>query len=512
MIQTSYNPDVLTCLANLSNDEVFTPPSLVNDILDLLPNDLWSNPDAKFLDPVSKSGVFLREIAKRLDKGLEYKIPVKQERINHIFNTQIYGLAITELTSLLSRRSVYGSKIANGKYSFCDNFKDEQGNIRYERLSHTWQSDKCVFCSASQEVYDREDSLETYAYNFIHTNNPEKIFNMKFDVIVGNPPYQLSDGGSGTGISAKPLYHEFVRQSIKLNPKYITMIIPSRWFAGGKGLDEFRKEMLKNKKIKNLIDYPKSRDCFPGVDIAGGVCYFLWDNSYDGKCEIVSIKNNQKTIKERELNEFDIFIRDNEGIEIIHKIIKFKESKMSESIYSRNPFGFVSSERGKNNPFNDSITLISSAGIGYVSKKDVIKNQDIIGQYKVMIGKVNPDRGGVNNASDGKMNVTTKVKIVKPNEIFTETYLLLGHFDDEIEAIKCAEYFRTKFVRFLISLTLSSMNITKDNFQFVPKQNFNEDWTDEKLFKKYNLTDEEISFIDSMIRPMDLTQNNSDDE
>src|SRR5664280_254823 len=164
MIQTNYNPDVLSCLANLSNDEVFTPPNLVNQILDLLPKEIWKNRDAKFLEPVSKSGVFLREIAKRLMIGLEKQIPDKQKRINHIYTTQLYGIAITELTSLLSRRSVYCSKPANGKYSVCDSFKNTQGNVIFERIEHTWQNAKCTFCGATQEVYDRGEGLETYAY------------------------------------------------------------------------------------------------------------------------------------------------------------------------------------------------------------------------------------------------------------------------------------------------------------------------------------------------------------
>ena len=297
----NYNPDVLTCLANLSNDEVFTPPNLVNRILDLLPNKLWSNNEAKFLDPVCKSGVFLREIAKRLNVGLEKQIPNKQKRINHICKNQLYGIAITELTSLLSRRSVYCSKTANGKYSICDTFEDEQGNIKYSRLQHTWYKGKCTYCGASREVYDREESLETYAYNFIHTDmsaeqagKPEELFKMKFDVIIGNPPYQLRDGGAKA--SASPLYHKFVQQAKKLNPRFLTMIIPSRWFAGGKGLNDFRNEMLNDTRIIKIVDFENANDCFPGVDIAGGVCYFLWDKDNSGECEIVNIVGNKKVI------------------------------------------------------------------------------------------------------------------------------------------------------------------------------------------------------------------------
>lgn len=308
---------------------------------------------------------------------------------------------------------------------------------------------------------------------------------------------------SGTGISAKPLYHLFVETAKKLSPRYISMIIPSRWFAGGKGLNEFRSMMLESKNISTMVDYPKSRDCFPGVDIAGGVCYFLWDSMYSGKCKLVSRQGHSEITRDRNLNEFSIFIRDNIGIDIIHKILDSSKDYMDSVVYSRNPFGFVSSDRGNKTEFQGAVKLHSSDGVGYVTRQAILKNADLLDNYKVIIGKVNPDRGGVNNASDGKMNVITKVRILEPNEVMTETYLLLATFKDKTQAENCATYYRTKFARLLISLTLSSMNITKDNFQFVPIQDFSKPWTDEELYAKYGLNEKEITFIESMIRPME---------
>ena len=507
-----YNPDVLLCLANLSNDEVFTPPELANDVLDLLPASLWRNKDAKFLDPVSKSGVFLREIVKRLDRGLESQIPNKQRRIDHILSNQVYGIAITELTALISRRSVYCSKYANGDYSISTVFEDKVGNILFDRNKHTWKQGKCTYCGASEDVYNRGEDLEQYAYDFIHTKNPEKIFNMKFDVIVGNPPYQLNDGGGSNGISAKPIYHLFIEQAKKLNPRYLTMIIPARWYAGGKGLNEFRNEMLSDKRISTLVDYPKSRECFPGVDIAGGVCYFLWDREHLGECKIISNIGEITVERIRNLNEFNIFIRDNVGIDILHKVISQNERMISDRVLTRNSFGFTTSVRGEKEQFKDSVTLISSGGVSYISKDSVTKNIELIDHYKISVGTLNPDRGGVNNAKDGKMNVTTKVKVLKPNEVVTETYIIVDYHKEKEQAERCALYISSKFVRFLISLTLSSMHIVRDNFQFVPIQDFSEPWSDEKLYKKYGLTEVEIDFIESMIRPMDSSTNVSDDE
>src|SRR5258708_32753807 len=297
---STYNPDVLSCLANLSSDEVFTLPHLANHILDLFPAEIWSDAKIRFLDPSCKSGVFLREIAKRLDTGLQKEISDRQKRMDHIFKDQLYGLAITELTALMSRRSVYCSKTANGKYSVCESFDDPQGNILFTRVEHTWEDGRCEFCGANEENYARGAELETHAYRFVHTVNPEEIFKVKFDVIVGNPPYQLSDGGYGR--SASPIYQDFVQQAKKLAPRYLSMIIPSRWFGGGKGLDEFRSQMLKDLHIRKIVDFEDSSEVFPGVSVAGGICYFLWERDYSGQCEIVNMHNALEAVSSSNLN------------------------------------------------------------------------------------------------------------------------------------------------------------------------------------------------------------------
>lgn len=498
MIQTNYNPDVLSCLANLSNDEVFTPPNLVNDILDLLPAELWSNPNAKFLDPVSKSGVFLREMAKRLMKGLETQIPDKQKRINHIFSQQLYGIAITELTALLSRRSVYCSKTANGKYSICETFNDEQGNIRYNRMKHTWQNGRCIYCGANQSEYDRDESLETYAYNFIHTDNPEKIFNMKFDVIVGNPPYQLSDGGFGT--SATPIYHKFVEQAKKLNPKYLSMIIPARWYSGGKGMDEFRDEMLKDNRLRQIVDYPEAIDCFPGVQIKGGVCYFLWERDNKGLCKVsTSRKGEIVSQMTRPLLEkgCETFIRYNEAISILKKVQSLNEKSLKEMISARKPFGLETTYKGKPKSFENAITLYQNGGVGYIKETEIKTNIGIIKFYKTLI----PPLG---SGSDSFPHpILGKPFVVEPNSACTETYLVAGVFKNRKEAENLAKYLTTRFLRFLVLLNKPTQHATSKVYTFAPIQDFKETWTDEKLYKKYGITDEEINFIESLVRPMD---------
>ncbi len=496
------NPDILSCLANLSSDEVFTPPKVANDMLDLLPPEVFTNPESKFLDPSSKTGVFLREIVKRLNAGLSDKIPNFNERVNHILKNQIFGLAITHLTSLISRRTVYCSKDASGECSAC-RFETHEGNILFHDIEHTFDSQgRCIYCGAR---------IESHAYEFIHTLKPEEIFHMKFDVIISNPPYQLNDGG-GMGTSAIPIYQKFIEQAIKLEPRYITMIVPSRWFSGGRGLDEFRDKMLHDRHIRELHDFPDATDCFNGVEVKGGVCYFLWDREYNGDCYIKTIQGENVTESTRPLIEqgMSSFVRYNEAVSIIHKVKKFHESSFMSLVNANDPFGYDvrvanSYRRVKPDityePFEGSIQIYyygwQKEGIGYIDRTTVRKNREFIDKYKVLTSKA---------AGTGKLNdqVLAKPFIAKPGSVCTETYLLIGPFDDESTCKNVMSYIATKFFRFLVAMKKNTQNAHPPVYEFVPMQDFKHSWTDSELYAKYNLDEGEIAFIESMIKPMNL--------
>lgn len=498
MKRDTYNPDVLNCLANLSNDEVFTPPSLANQVLDLLPQELFASPTTTFLDPVSKSGVFLREIVKRLDRGLETQMPDRQERIEHILHKQVFGIAITELTAHLSRRSVYCSKNADSPFSVC-HFDTEEGNILYRPLRHTWANGKCRYCGASQEVYDRGDQAEQYAYEFIHTDKPHTLFNnMKFDVIIGNPPYQLSDGGNRN--SASPIYQLFVEQAKLLSPRFLIMIIPSRWYCGGRDLKEFRASMLKDGHLRILYDYKSGADCFPGIRAGGGICYFLWDNLYSSN-DVLFTSHGEQSVK-RKKTEFglDFFIRDTIARDVVAKVRAIDSVPLSSKVWSQKPFGF----RTNYIDFRDKgevklYTKKAKSGYGFVAVRDITKNVEYLNHWKVVTSRST----SVPEEDNGQVLRMSQTFIAEPKSVVTESYVVIDAFKNRVEAENCMSYIKTKFLRFLCQPTIVSPDVSNRTFDLVPLQDFSHPWTDEMLYQKYGLTDEEVSFIESMIRPME---------
>ena len=499
LTRNSYNPDVLTCIANLSSDEVFTPPQLVNQILDLLPPEIWRDKKATFLDPGCKSGVFLREIAKRLDAGLEKQIPDRQKRLNHIFKNQLLGLPITELTSLLSRRSVYCSKTANGKYSVCETFDNPQGNIRFKRVEHTWENGRCAFCGANQKGYDRDEALETHAYQFIHTGKSEEIFKMKFDVIIGNPPYQL---GSDGGTRDIPIYNKFVDQAKKLNPRFLSMIIPSRWMTSGLGLSEFRRTMLEDRRIRKLVDYPVASEIFPGVEVKGGVCYFLWERDTEGDCAVTTVRGNDVVgpVVDRNLGEYDVFVRYSRALDILRKVRRKEEPSIIKLLSVDKEFGWTSNFDGfhdKRKPGDVPIYYIrkTKRSTGWIERSAIVKSPEFVDTWKVMI----PQAYG---AGEGIPHQILGHPFVAPNpSVCTQTYLFV-YVNSKDAAESVESYVRTRLLRFLVSLRKITQHATRSTYTWVPQQAWDRMWTDDALYKRYGLTKDEIAFIESMVRPM----------
>ena len=499
MLKRIHNPDVLSCIASLSSDEVFTSPNLVNQTLDRLPSHIWNNPEVTFLDPFCKSGIFLREITKRLLGGLEYSIPDIEERIKHILTNQVFGIGITELTTLISRRSLYLSKYANNSLSIYK-FDDESGNLKYIEKDHVWNPNgKCRFCNVGKEIYDRNSELETYAYSFIHVDDPYQLFNMKFDVIIGNPPYQLKDGGNNS--SATPIYNLFVDQAKKLNPKYLIMIIPSRWFAGGRGLDEFRKKMLGDNHLSEIHDFKDASHCFPGRRVAGGVCYFLWEKNYNQNIVKVFEHEKDKVVykKSRKTSEdfTDIFIRDSIIHGVVEKIQKMKEESLSKIVFTQKPFGLRTNFIDFDKDGDIKVyTKQTKEGFSFVRNNQVTKNSDLINKWKVVTSRST----SVPEEDNGQVLRLSQTFIAEPGSIVTESYVMVGCFNDEKDAINLLSYLKTKFFRVLCQINIVSPDVSPRVFTLVPMQNFDIEWNDQKLFEKYDLNQEEISHIEKLIK------------
>lgn len=511
------NPDVLTCIANLSNDEVFTPPEFANRMLDTLAaawaernqgEDIWSNSSVTFLDPFTKSGVFLREITTRLISGLADEIPDLQERVDHILTKQVFGIGITTITSLLARRSLYCSKFANGEHSIAKTFTTPGGNIWFERIEHSWQDSKCKFCGAPRALFERGPELENHAYAFIHTNNIKarigELFgaDMQFDVIIGNPPYQMTGGGGGTNDSS--IYHLFVEQAFKLEPRFVSMVIPSRWMAGGRGMDDFRSDMLSSSKLVELVDYPVSKDVFPGVEVKGGICYFLWDSQHNGQTNFTSVRGEEIIGPSvRNLNEFDVFVRDSRAVDILHTVQAKLEPSIIEILTADTPFGIATnfedySEVGGPDTVALHIVKRGKRSVVHLKRSGIRKNAHLIDFWKVLT----PEAG-----SDGGQKIPDvvlgKPSIAAPGSVCTQSFLAFW-VNSEDEAKSLQSYLTTKFFRFLVSLRKITQHALRSTYTWVPKQTFDRIWTDEQLYKKYGLTQEQIDYIEASIKPMNV--------
>lgn len=513
------NPDVLTCIANLSNDEVFTPPEFANQMLDTLAEawtarnggaNIWADSTVKFLDPCTKSGVFLREITARLIVGLAEEIPDLQTRVDHILTQQVFGIGLTTLTSLLARRSLYCSKYATGEHSVAMSFTNDDGNIWFQRTEHSWADGKCKFCGANQRDYDRGEGLETHAYALIHTDDVKtrmaELFGgeMQFDVIIGNPPYQLGQsGGEAIGGFAMPIYQKFVQAAKGLDPHFVIMVTPSRWFAGGRGLDEYRAEMLADKRVRKLVDFPDASEAFPGTQIKGGVSYFLWDNAWSGPCELTTVHGGDTAApSERYLDAYDVLVRRNEAVPILEKVLKTNAKggfgNLASKVSPIQPFSIRTNFRGAAQAvgLKNPIRLIGNGGDTFIERASVPRNDAWIDQWKVLLGAA---YGAGENLPHQIYNYPI---IAGPGTACTETYLVIDKFSSEKEARRFAGYLRTRLVRFLVSLRKYTQHLYNERFQFVPDLPMDHEWTDALLYEKYGITEDEVAFIDRMIRPM----------
>ena len=495
--------DILEVISDLSNDEVFTSPKLANRILDLLPSEIWQNPDLRFLDMGCKTGVFLREISRRLMTGLSNSFPNEVVRLEHIMKNMVFGVAVTELTSFMSRRTLYCSKDASSEFSAVQ-MPTASGNIWFKQVAHIFVKNKCSECGASSDI--EREGRDNYAYGFLHKKARQQIleeFDMKFDVIIGNPPYQMDDAG---GHRPVPLYNKFVEQAIALNPRYIAMITPSRWTGGGLGLNEYRATMLADKRIRHFVDFPIASDLFPGVEIKGGVSYFLWDRDNPGLCSMTLIRGDEVSGPvERNFGEHDVLVRDSRAIPILKKVQGTTFSPMSGLIGSVRPFGdelrsnFKKFEKTQSKSASLKIYMNegSTRQAYFVDRKYVTNNENLIDKWKVFL----PTSYG---AGEGVPHQVLGQPILgEPGSVCTETYLVIGPFSTESEAKIALNYLKTRFVRFLVSIRKPAQHNVPSTFNWVPIQDWTMNIDDASMKAKYHISNSESIFIESMVREMD---------
>jgi site-specific DNA-methyltransferase (adenine-specific) len=509
MMPTEYllpaQPDILEVISNLSNDEVFTPPKIANAVLDLLPTKVWSDPTLRWLDPGCKTGVFPREITKRLMIGLENAIPNKEDRLKHILSNMVFAIAITELTGMVSRRTLYCSRDPSSVFSAVK-LSSASGNIWYDRVEHNFDSrGRCIECGGTNSNLEYMGS-DNYAYGLIHSDGRKKIareIGMDFDVIVGNPPYQM-DAESGN--LTLPIYNIFFNEAKKLNPRYIAFIIPSRWMAGGQGLREFRVDMLSDKRIRTLVDRPIASEVFPSVDIKGGVCYFMWDRDNPGPCSVTLVRGDEVYgPKNRDLSEFDVFVRDDRALGILHKVLIRPEPSLASLVSGNNPFGISTNFRNYRDADkqNGDIKLHLLDGQKRTSKwvdpAYITRNMQLMKAWKVLI----PAAG-----SDGGQSIPDVVLgrpfVSGPRTVCSQTYLVIGPLESKDEANNLERYIKTRFVRFLISLRKISQHAGRNTYTWVPQQTWDHPWTDAELYEKYGITSDEQAYIETMIKEMEI--------
>jgi site-specific DNA-methyltransferase (adenine-specific) len=352
---------------------------------------------------------------------------------------------------------------------------------------------------------DRGAGSETHAYACIHTDDIRarvaELFgdDMQFDVIIGNPPYQLDDGGYGT--SAAPIYHLFVEKALDLDPRYAVFVTPSRWMAGGKGLDKYRARMLSDRRMRSVVDYPKLYEAFPGVKIRGGISYFLWDREHNGPCTVETIWDGQPTgpAVARYLDAYDVLVRRNEAVSILEKVRAKGEPTLDGRVSSQKPFGLRTFFHGKPDPkrLTNPVKLFGSQKISWIERAEIPTNDAWIDKWKVLMTRVQ----GTSAAIETKF--LSKPLLAEPGTACTESYVVAGLFDNEVEAKHYASYLRTRFARFLVSLRKSTQDAPKNVYGFIPELRLNQEWTDVKLYKRYGLTVAEIAFIESQVAEHD---------